>query len=105
MIVFDFELHYFVEVEMDIDDAKLWYYTQNPDTDLEERFASAIKVIIKKVQKNPFIYSPIFENIRIAHPKIFPYGVHFYIEEDIKRITIVAILHNKQDRSKLKKRI
>ena len=105
MIVFDFELNYFDEVETDIDDAKLWYYSQNPDTDLEERFAKAIKEVIEKVQKNPFIYSPIFKNIRIAHPKIFPYGVHFYIEEDVKQIIIVAILHNKQDKSKFKKRL
>jgi plasmid stabilization system protein ParE len=105
MIAFDFELNYFEELEKDIDDAKLWYYTQNPDTDLEERFANAIKEVIKKIQKNPFIYSPIFENIRIAHPKIFPYGVHFFIHEDIKQIVIVAILHNKQNKSKLKKRL
>jgi plasmid stabilization system protein ParE len=105
MIDFDFELNYFDEVEKDIVDAKIWYYEQNPDTDLEERFAKAIKEIILKVQKNPFIYSPIFKNIRIAHPKIFPYGVHFYIEEDIKQITIIAILHNKQDKSKFKKRL
>src|SRR6187402_858920 len=105
MIVFDFDLNYFEEVEKDIEEAKLWYYTQNPGTDLEERFANAIKEVIEKVQKNPFIYSPIYKNIRIAHPKIFPYGVHFYIEEDIKQIIIVSILHNKQDKSKFKKRL
>ncbi|WP_281636666.1 type II toxin-antitoxin system RelE/ParE family toxin [Flavobacterium marginilacus] len=105
MIVFDFELNYFEEVERDIDNAKLWYYEQNPDTDLEERFAKAIKEIILKIQKNPFIYSPIFKNISIAHPKIFPYGIHFYIEEDLKQITIVAILHNKQDKRKLNERL
>lgn len=49
MIVFDFELKYFDEVERDIDEAKLWYYEQSPDTDLEERFAKAIKEIILKV--------------------------------------------------------
>jgi hypothetical protein len=58
MIVFDFELNYFEEVETDIDDAKLWYYTQNPDTDLEERFANAIKEVIKKVQKKTFHLFP-----------------------------------------------
>jgi hypothetical protein len=105
MIVFDFELNYFEEVETDIDDTKLWNYTQSPDTDLEERFANAIKEIIKKIQKTLLSIPPIFENIRIAHPKIFPYGVHLHIEEDIKQITIIAILHNKQDRSKLKKRL
>ena len=101
MIEFDFELNYFDEVDNDIEIAKFWYYEQSPDTDLEERFADAIKEVIAKLQKNPFIYYPIFENIRVAHPKFFPYGVHFIINEVKKEILIVAILHNKQDKSKL----
>lgn len=51
MIKFDFELDYFDEVENDIEVAKLWYYEQSPDTDLEERFANAIKETISKLQK------------------------------------------------------
>ena len=105
MIEFDFELDYFDEVEDDIEIAKLWYYEQSPDTDLDERFADAIKEAIYKLQKNPFIYYPIYENIRIAHPKFFPYGIHFIINEDKKEILIVAILHNKQDKSKIIKRL
>ena len=105
MIEFDFELNYFDQVEEDIEIAKFWYYEQSPDTDLEERFAFAIKETINKLKKNPFIYYPIFENIRIAHPKFFPYGVHFIINEDIKEILIIAILHNKQDKSKIIKRL
>ncbi len=101
MIEVDFELNYFDEVDDDIEIAKLWYYEQSPDTDLEERFADSIKEAIAKLQKNPFIYYPIFENIRVAHPKFFPYGIHFIINEVKKEILIVAILHNKQDKSKL----
>ena len=88
MIQFNFELDYFEEVENDIEEAKLWYYEQSPATDLEERFAEAIKETIDKLQKNPFIYYSVFENIRIAHPKFFPYGVHFIINEDKKTILI-----------------
>jgi plasmid stabilization system protein ParE len=105
MIKFDFELDYFDEVENDIEIAKLWYYEQSPETDLEERFANAIKETISKLQKNPFIYYPLFENIRIAQPKIFPYGIHFKINEDINQIIIIAILHNKQDKSKIINRL
>lgn len=105
MIEFEFELDYFDEVEDDIEIAKLWYYNQNPDTDLEERFSDSIKEVVSKLQKNPFIYYPIFENIRVAHPKFFPYGVHFIINEDKKEILIVAILHNKEDKSKMMERL
>ncbi len=43
MIEFDFELRYFEEIENDIESAKLWYSEQSPNTNLEERFAEAIK--------------------------------------------------------------
>lgn len=100
MLEFDFELNYFDQVENDIEIAKLWYYEQSPETDLEERFADAIKETIDKLQKNRFIYYPIFENVRIAHPKFFPYGIHFIINEGKNEILIVAILHNKQEKLK-----
>lgn len=105
MIKFDFELDYFDQVDNDIEKAKKWYYDQNPDTDLEERFADAIKETLATIQKNPFVYYPIFENIRIAHPKVFPYGIHFIINENKKQIIIIAILHNKQHKNKLLKRL
>jgi plasmid stabilization system protein ParE len=105
MIECHFELYYFDDVDDDIEVAKRWYYNQSPDTDLEERFADAIKEAIDKLQKNPFIYHPIFESIRIIHPKFFPYGIHFIINENKKEILIVAILHNKQDKSKMTKRL
>jgi plasmid stabilization system protein ParE len=105
MIKFNFELDYFDLVDEDIVIAKLWYYEQSPDTDLEERFADAIKDTIALIQKNPFIYHPIFENIRIAHPKFFPYGIYFIINENTNKILILAILHNKQDKSKIINRL
>ena len=54
MIELDFELDYFDLVEDDIEIAKFWYYEQSPDTDLEQRFADAIKETIAKLQKKSF---------------------------------------------------
>ncbi len=105
MIAFDFKLSYFDNVETDIEDAKYWYYDQSPDTNLEERFADSIIAIIHKIQKNPYIYHPIFENVRIAHPRFFPYCIYFTIDENKKTIIIIGILHSKQDISKLIDRI
>ena len=51
MIEFDYQINYFDLVDEDIENAKFWYYEQNPDTDLEERFAQAIKVTIEKIIK------------------------------------------------------
>jgi plasmid stabilization system protein ParE len=105
MIAFDFKLSYFEDVEADIDQAKYWYYEQNPDSDLEERFAEAITLAIDKLQTNPYVYHPIFENMRVAHPRFFPYCIYFLLNESQKQITIVGIFHSKQDISNLLNRL
>ena len=105
MIEFEFEMVYFDEVEEDITKIKYWYYSQNPGSDLEEQFVNAGKEVIYKISINPYIYYPIFENVRIAYTKTFPYGVHFQIHEGLKQINIVAILHNKRDLQNLKDRL
>ena len=105
MIEFEFEIIYLDQVEEDIEKIKYWYYSQNPGSDLEEQFTNAVKEIIYKISKNPFIYHSIYKNVRIAYTKTFPYGVHFLISEDIKQIIIIAILHNKMDLQNLKNRL
>ena len=57
MIEFNFELDYFDLVDEDIEIAKLWYYEQSSNTDLEERFAEAIKDAISLLQKKS-VYLP-----------------------------------------------
>ncbi|PDS25682.1 plasmid stabilization system [Flavobacterium branchiophilum] len=59
-------------------------------------FALAIESVIQKVLKMPTSYSPRYKNIRIAHPKTFPYNIHFYIDEVNKTVVFTAIVHNKR---------
>jgi mRNA-degrading endonuclease RelE of RelBE toxin-antitoxin system len=85
---------YFDQVFSDIQEAKVWYKEQKEG--LEVEFALAIKTTIQKVLKTPSIYSPRYKNVRIAHPKIFPYNIHFYIDEVNKTVVFTAIVHNKR---------
>ena len=34
-----------------------------------------------------------YKNIRIAHPKTFPYAIHYYIDDAAGYIVIVAIVY------------
>lgn len=38
-----------------------------------------------------------YRNVRIAHPKRFPYNIHFYIDETNLAAMITAIVHSKRD--------
>ncbi|MBS1502663.1 MAG: type II toxin-antitoxin system RelE/ParE family toxin [Bacteroidetes bacterium] len=64
---------------------------------LDRRFADDVKVTISKLQKNPLHYKPRYRNVRVAYCDIFPYAVHFYMVESLRRIVIVAIVHQHRD--------
>jgi mRNA-degrading endonuclease RelE of RelBE toxin-antitoxin system len=86
---------YHKEVATDIHNAKIWYKEQQEG--LEERFAFAIEEAIVKVLQMPSAYSIRHRNIRIAHPKIFPYNIHFYIDETNSYVVFIGVVHNKRE--------
>lgn len=88
-------LIYFDQVIADIQEAKIWYKEQKDG--LEVEFALAIEKAIQQVLKMPSAYSIRYKNIRIAHPKTFPYNIHFYIDEACEIVVFTAIVHNKRD--------
>ena len=94
---FNFQADFFDLVAKDLIDAKKWYYEQSPHTDLEERFSQQVQNTLKNVIKNPFIYHQRYLKIQVAYTKVFPFGIYFYTDEEIEKIIIVAVLHNKMD--------
>ncbi|MGC4129779.1 MAG: hypothetical protein QM564_09535 [Bergeyella sp.] len=85
---------YFDEVSTDVQEAKEWYKEQQDG--LEEKFALAVKETIIKVLKMPSAYSVRYKNIRIAHTKIFPYNIHFYIDEENEMVVFTGIIYNRK---------
>jgi plasmid stabilization system protein ParE len=94
---------YFDEVEIDINQARLWYNGINEK--LEKRFVKAIENTIQKLQEWPKAYSVRYKNIRIAHPPIFPYSIHFYIDDVKNCIVIIAIVHARRHPNAARRRI
>ena len=86
---------YFDQVFTDVQEAKIWYKEQKEG--LEVRFAGAIETAIQKVLETPTSYAPRYKNVRIAHPKTFPYNIHFYIDEVNETVVFTAIVHNKRE--------
>jgi mRNA-degrading endonuclease RelE of RelBE toxin-antitoxin system len=90
-----YKVLYLNEVENDIAIAKQWYAGQQKDLDV--RFAAAVKEALSNILKMPSVYAVRYKNIRIAHTKVFPYNVHFYIDETKEQVVIIGIVHNKRD--------
>ena len=89
-----YNVQFFDDVVIDIQEAKLWYKEKRDGLEIE--FARAIEDAILQVIKMPFAYSVRYKTIRIAHPKVFPYNIHFYINELEELVVITAIVHNKR---------
>jgi hypothetical protein len=51
---------------------------------------------MKKILKMPSAYSIRYKNVRIAHPKVFPYNIHFYIDEETQIVVFTGIIFNKK---------
>ena len=75
-------LHYLEVVKLDVREAKDWYKRQRPGLDKE--FAKEVKKCIQRLQKNPLGYEVKYRNVRTAFTEIFPYAVHFYINQPNK---------------------
>ena len=89
-----YNIQFFDEVIFDIQEAKLWYKEKREGLGTE--FSWAIEDTIEQIIKMPFSYSVRYKNIRIAHPKVFPYNIHSYVNESTELVVITAIIHNKR---------
>lgn len=98
-----YTLQYFDEVETDVHKAKTWYKEQKEGLEIE--FADAIEKAIERIVDMPQVFSIRYKKVRIAHPKRFPYNIHFYIDEPNTAVVITAIVHSKRHPKIAKKRI
>lgn len=81
-------------VASDIKEAKKWYKEQQEG--LEVKFALAVEQAILKMLKMPTAYAIRYKNIRIVHTKIFPYNIHFFINEEKRLVVITGIVFNRR---------
>ena len=90
-----YSIHYFDEVQLDIQEAKIWYKSQKKG--LEKRFAQEVKKTLLRIQNNPKGYEVKYKVIRSAFTDVFPYAIHFFIDDEYKRVVILAILHQNRN--------
>ena len=83
-----------LEAVQDFEDAKNWY-KKTKVNGLSQRFSNAVKKTIANLQKHPIRYAIRYKNIRIAHTDIFPFAIHYFIENDL--IVIIAIIYAGRD--------
>lgn len=91
------------EVKNDVLDAKDWYKSQQKG--LDKRFASEVKITLNYLIKNPFLFQEKYKTVRIAFTEVFPFGVHYHLNQDSKTITVLGVFHTSMSPSKWLKRL
>ena len=72
-----------------------WYNKQQKD--LGKRFTTEVRNAIKHIEKNPENIAVRHRNVRALKTKVFPYMVHFVIDEPNKTIIIKAVFSTHQN--------
>lgn len=90
-----FDIVYLSDAQIDIQNAKKWYKSQQ--VGLEKRFANEVKKAIQFINTDPFLFEVKYRNTRIVFTKIFPFGIHYMIDQVQNRIVILAVLHTSKD--------
>ena len=74
----------------DIQDIIIWYNKQK--SGLGERFHKTIISQIDSLNKNPHLYRIRYKQIRCVLANKFSYMVHYYINEEVKLVEVLAVI-------------
>jgi toxin ParE1/3/4 len=81
------------EAEADMADAKLWYDNLRPG--LGDEFLLGVENTFEGIQRMPELYGKVFQDLRLALLRRFPYAIVYRMDED--QITVVAVYHTSRD--------
>ena len=77
---------------MDFKKGRDWYKSRHV-AGLSGRFTRAVLDAIARIRENPFAYAVRYRDVRCCHTEVFPYAIHFIINEPDSVVTIIAIIY------------
>jgi plasmid stabilization system protein ParE len=80
------------DAEQDIKDAYDWYEEQRQY--LGHAFLAEVESTLANIEENPRLYAEMFENVRRALCKRFPFSVYFM--ESGASIVVIGVLHQRR---------
>ena len=69
-------------------------YYENVSDKIADNFHTEFWKTINRIKENPLQFQSRYKGIKIAFTQIFPFGIHYIVENDL--ITIIKILHTKR---------
>lgn len=81
------------EAILDIADAMFWYNVSQGG--LGDKFQKDLKTQLDLLRTNPESFQLRYKNVRVLFLKKYPFGIHYFIEENI--IKVIAVFHTKRN--------
>jgi hypothetical protein len=69
------------EALLDIEDAFIWYH--KIEVKLSEVFEKELTISLNQIKKHPENFQAKYKNIKVVFLKKFPYGIHYYVDNDV----------------------
>ncbi|MCG8582764.1 MAG: type II toxin-antitoxin system RelE/ParE family toxin [Bacteroidales bacterium] len=86
----------------DIKEAALWYNKQQAR--LGKRFTAEVREKVHFIRQNPNAVNIRYNSVRTAVLDLFPFMVHYTVDEVKKTIIVSAVLHTSRNPDMWKKR-
>lgn len=86
----------------DIKQAAKWY--NEKQRGLGKRFIKEVRKSVSYIKQNPKLYNIRYEQTRTSVLNVFPFMIHYYLEDETNTILIVAVLHTSRNPKNWKKR-
>ncbi len=81
--------------KLDINEAAVWY--NEKQIGLGKRFITEARQKVNQIKRNPFISVNRYDEIRTAVLEVFPFMIHYSVNEAEKTILILAVLHTSRN--------
>jgi plasmid stabilization system protein ParE len=79
----------------DILEAAKWYNKKSPG--LGKRFTAEAREKVRFIRQNPMASNVRFDNVRTAILDIFPYMLHYTIDETSRTVIVSAVFHTSRN--------
>jgi plasmid stabilization system protein ParE len=79
----------------DIQDAAGWY--NNRQIGLGKRFTKEVRKKVNLIKNHPKGFTIKYENIRTAVLDVFPFMIHYTVNDNDKIIVVSAVLHTSRN--------
>jgi toxin ParE1/3/4 len=81
------------EAEADLAEAKAWYDERR--TGLGDDLILCVEEVFERIRRTPGLYGKVFQDLRLALLRRFPFAVVYRDDED--QITVVAVYYTRRD--------